>query len=241
VLRFICAVTLFGGQIMVWRSTDYGIHINFTPSIGDPGNEHWIGIIVACRILALIGDRFAFYGLIAFAWKSWKCARAGFSRNEMRAVASLVIFTSVADLVWLATEAMNDEALPALIFRTTFYLYTYFACLGQGKAIAAHLAGLQKQEDQLASGDARDSDQQQHNRDWGNELGSKVRKYRTHQYAHRLLAWFIAPFGVYCVVYLGVATQGLLPRVLPVELLEELAYLLLYCFLASCILQRLIH
>lgn len=142
--------------------------------------------------------------------------------------------------MWLATEAMNDEVLPALIFRTTFYMYTYFACLSQRKAISAHLVGLQKTEDQVASGEF-DSDQQQHNRDWGNELASKVRKYRTHHQAHRIFAWFILPFGVYCVVYLGVATQGLLPRVLPVELLEELAYLLLYCFLASCILQRLVY
>lgn len=143
-------------------------------------------------------------------------------------------------MIWLATDAMNEEALPALIFRSSFYLFTYFACLSQGKAITAHLRGLEKTEDQLI-GDRSESMQQQHNRDWGNELASKVRKYRKHQYAHSIFAWFILPFGVYCVVYLVVATQGLLPRMLPVELLEELAYLLLYLFLASCILQRLIY
>lgn len=52
------------------------------------GAEQWLGMVTACRILAIIADRFAFYAVVGFAWKSWKCARVGFSRNEMRAVVS---------------------------------------------------------------------------------------------------------------------------------------------------------
>lgn len=45
-------------------------------------------MIAAFRILSVLIDRFVFYGLVALCWKSFRCARAGFSRNESRSVIS---------------------------------------------------------------------------------------------------------------------------------------------------------
>lgn len=185
----------------------------------------------AFRILSVIVDRFIFYGLSALAWKSWHSARAGFSRNEARSVVSLVIFTGASDLIWLATEAEGQAAMPTAIFRSTFWLYM---CVGgrmqgrrvqeRGEAVGKAL-GVEGGMSDLARA----------------ELEGKAARLRKHVRAHRLLCWFGVCFGMYSVAYVIAVSQQMLPAVLSAVLWEELAYALMYLFLCTLVLNDFIH
>lgn len=151
----------------------------------------------------------------------------------MTSAIGLVLFVTASDLIWLATDARGGDALPTIIFRTAFYTFCWIACRRQMVAIGAHLQSLERaQENASRTGTTSGA--------WEDELGSKIGRYRIHLYAHRVFGWFIGCFGVYCVLLLMVGTQGLLPKAVPLELFDDLSYLLLYLFLGTCILRKLI-
>lgn len=180
-------------------------------------------MVAAFRILSVVLDRFVFYGLVGFAWKSWQCARVGLSRNETRALLSIIIFTAGSDLLWLATEAEGKSVLPTLTFRTAFYLYVSACCVRQGQQIGRHVRTLEA----LATG--------------SEEMGAKLRRCQTHLRAHRYFQWFGGCFGVYSVGALAAASLGMVPRAVPASVWDEAGYLLMYAFLAGCILNGLVH
>lgn len=193
--------------------------------------DHWLGMTAAFRILTVIVDRFIYYGLIAVSWKSWRSARAGFSRNESRSVLSLIIFTGASDLIWLATDAEGQSAMPTVIFRTAFWLYLCLGCRFQGRKIQARLEVVEK----TLGADGNLSSVAQ------TEMEGKAERLKRHVRAHQLLWWFGLAFGVYSVAYVIAVSQQMLPAVLTAVLWEELAYTLVYLFLCTLVLKDFIH
>lgn len=96
------------------------------------------------------------------------------------ASAGFVIFTSAADLIWLAADSHGTAAIPALTFRTAFYLYCWLTCVQQAKKLEHHLDSL-RQALLGASVNPAEPDQDS----WRDELARKVRRYKAHLYSHQ--------------------------------------------------------
>lgn len=144
------------------------------------------------------------------------------------------MFCGVSDLIWRATEASGQSAMHTVIFRTAYYLYFVIGCKLQGQAIGRRVKALEK----LSMDPVSDAP---FTSVGTSEVTAKLEKFRVHLKAHIVMYWFGLCFGTYNVAYLIAVTQKMVPAFLPAALWEELSYLLLYVFLAACILKNLIY
>lgn len=144
------------------------------------------------------------------------------------------MFAGVSDLIWIATEATGQSAMHTIIFRTTFYLYLVLGCKLQGQAIGRRVKALENLSvDPVSNGPISSATT--------SEVTVKLEKFQVQLRAHTILYWFGLCFATYNVAYLIAVTQKMVPEFLPIALWEELSYLLLYGFLATCILKNLIY